>query len=755
MPLTIDMGNSTFEIAPDGDLAKYLSPGIDTVLHLDQRIQGLAGLPNATLANSIEGSLRGSFGTKQQMKWDLGSDANVAIVFQPDVSGTIQITKSGPIFTYFEEQRAEPFEVSAPEGHVYVSVTFEVTLDVGGKLAYSAGNFGIKASLTREDTFRVTHHCCFPEQRPVKDAIRDAFDRFKLPLLPQSIRRLDENEVLDFEFVGKLSLGAGLTYGLSPTQIGGRGIGDISRAINTPLARSALTLNPTIEAGATFGIKYEHEDAFRFVFAQDAAHGEKSVSLTILRSDRSSRTTQETAGITVDPGLKFDFGSRAAGAIGAAANQLLSRVDQGTRARATSVLTRKLQSDGKGALDALASFVSDSVNGLFQGDSGSSELKAIQERVHTNTALFRFHFDPVRPGVLENAVSLAMRGQIADAVTQDGVELDPGSLVENEFVRRATFGFQIFGLWKWSDVLEYLDRVDVIYAGNGYLRLVATEGVREKSGVVGRQSDYDVHFLAEASEKLGGEATSGLAVTLQFALLDKTREQASATARILAAIGGMGLPDAADSVQSAFHKGFAAVRTTCAFVQDTFSQFTADPYKNGKPGPLPHTQDADNYRRFAEAVAIVNGQFLGFPTYDDWAIFNRVVTDQEGSTKIPDRKNPGNLRVWPQRFSNISDSQRENMRFYSESARCFMNFCEDLRTLATTVDEATTDAGFESLVRNLSGIVNKDVPASFIKATLLALIKASGNPVSEVQTERDGTTLSVSFSATGVRAVHA
>ena len=84
-----------------------------------------------------------------------------------------------------------------------------------------------------------------------------------------------------------------------------------------------------------------------------------------------------------------------------------------------------------------------------------------------------------------------------------------------------------------------------------------------------------------------------------------------------------------------------------------------------------------------------------------------------------------------------------------------MNFCEDLQTLATTVDEATTDTGFESLVRNLSGIVNKDVPASFIKATLLALIKASGNRVSEVQTKRDGTTLSVSFSATGVRAAHA
>jgi len=71
-------------------------------------------------------------------------------------------------------------------------VTLDVDLVVGGKFAYSAGNFGVKANLTREDTFRVTHHFCFPEQRLINDAIREAFARFKLPLLPQSIGRLDK-----------------------------------------------------------------------------------------------------------------------------------------------------------------------------------------------------------------------------------------------------------------------------------------------------------------------------------------------------------------------------------------------------------------------------------------------------------------------------------------------------------------------------------------------------------------------------------
>jgi hypothetical protein len=755
MSLSIDIGNNTVELSPDGDLAKYLSPGLDTIFQFDQRLQDLVTASNGTLANSIEGSLAGTFTTAQDVKWDLGEYANIALVFRPAFSGGIEITKSGPIFSYLPGDREEPFEVQVPEGHVYVSVVFEVNLEAGGNFAYSAGNFGVKTSLTRDDTFRVVHHSCFPEGVAVHEAVRSAFDRFKLPFVPQSIARLEPDDLLDFEFIGKLGLGVGLTYGLSPIQIGGRGVGDIDRSIRTPLAQAALTFSPTLEAAAEFAIRYEHEDAFRFVFASEASLGKGAVALTILRSDKQSRTTQETAGITINPGLKFDFGRRAPKALAAAASRLVSHLDDEQRRRAAGLLQRKFESGVQDAVAALASSITDAINSFYSSDSGSSEFKMVQEKLHTNAALFRLHFDLSQPEVLQNALALAVKGEIADAVTQKGVELEPGSLVENEWVRRCSFGFQMFDVWKWNDALEYLDRVDVVYAGNGYLRLEAKQGVEQETGVVGHQSDCDVHFLAEAAKKLTGQEASDVAVTLQFVLLDKKRDHAAATTHLLAAMGGGDIDSARNAVQSAFDSGYSAVRTTCVFGRDAFQRFKADAYSDGKPGPLPHPQDAENYRRFVEAVTAVNGEFRGLPTYDEWATFNRVATDREGSTRIPDRKNPGNLNAWPERFNHISGSERNFVRFYSDSARCFMNLCEALQTLSAAVDETTTEAGFQALVRNLNGIVSHDVPVSFIKATLLALLKASESPVTDIQAKPDGKTLNVSFSASGVRAAHA
>ena len=632
---------------------------------------------------------------------------------------------------------------------------FEVNLEAGGKFAYSGGNFGVKASLTHDDTFRVVHHCCFPETLAVHEAIRNAFERFKLPFIPQSIAALEQNDLLDFEFIGKLSLGAGLTYGFSPIQIGGRSAGDIDRSTRNPLIESGLAFSPTLQAAAEFAIRYEHEDAFRFVFAAEPSLGKGAVALTILRSDKSSRTTQETAGILIDPGLKFDFGSHAPKALAAAASRLVSHLDDEKRARAAALLERKFESGAQDAVAALASSITDAINSFYSSDSGHCEFKAVQQSVHTNAALFRLHFDLSEPEVLKNALGLAVQGEIADALAQKGVELEPGSLVENEFVRRCSFGFQMFDLWKWSDVLEYLDRVDVVYAGNGYLRFAAKEGVEQETGVVGHQSDCDVHFLAEARKKVSAEGASDVAVTLQFVLLDKKRDHASATMHLLAAIGGGSLETIQQSIHGAFDSGYSAVRTACVFGRDAFQRFKADPYNNGKPGPLPHAQDAQNYRRFVEAVTAVNGAFRGFANYDDWATFNRVANDREGQHANPDRRNPGNLRAWPERFNYISTSERDFVRFYSDSARCFMNLCEALQTLSAAVDETRTEAGFKALVNNLNGIVSHDVPVDFIKATLLALLKASESPVTDVQVKPDGKTLSVSFSASGIRAAHA
>jgi hypothetical protein len=277
------------------------------------------------------------------------------------------------------------------------------------------------------------------------------------------------------------------------------------------------------------------------------------------------------------------------------------------------------------------------------------------------------------------------------------------------------------------------------------LRLIALEGVTHESGVAGHESSCDLHFLAEADKKMEGSAIDRLAVSLHCALFDRTSGRVAETVRLLGALNDASMNGPARDVEQALASGKTGVKTSCAFSQDTFFAFRADPYKGGKPLPLPHSNDANNYAHFADAVKKLSGQFLGFSTYDDWATFNRVANDEQGSTMIPDRKHSGNIATWPSEFSNIADSRRDFMRYYSEAARHFMNMCESLAELCGDIDEAKTEVGYQALLKTLNGIVAHDVPVDFIKATLLALIGLAQRPARNVLSGVDGQTLTVSF----------
>ncbi len=84
-----------------------------------------------------------------------------------------------------------------------------------------------------------------------------------------------------------------------------------------------------------------------------------------------------------------------------------------------------------------------------------------------------------------------------------------------------------------------------------------------------------------------------------------------------------------------------------------------------------------------------------------------------------------------------------------------MNLCEAIELLSGKIDEVRTEEAFQNLLGHLNAIVKHDVPHSFIKATLLALVRSAHAPIGEVQTKLDGKTLSVSFAASGVRAASA
>jgi hypothetical protein len=143
-------------------------------------------------------------------------------------------------------------------------------------------------------------------------------DEFVLPFRSDSIGRLGENDLLEFEFVGKLDLGFGMTYGLSTPLLGGRSAGEISRSLGHGIAIAALSAKPAVKMGASFAVRYAHEDAFRFIFSRE----QRNACLTIYRADQARLTTKVTAGISIDPGARFDFRTDAATRLDAAVDHL-------------------------------------------------------------------------------------------------------------------------------------------------------------------------------------------------------------------------------------------------------------------------------------------------------------------------------------------------------------------------------------------------------------------------------------------------
>lgn len=646
--------------------------------------------------------------------------------------GSVTFTTSGLLLEYDDAGSAR-FSIPVPPGKVFISIAFQLNLQVGGGAAYSAGSLGVSANLTRDDVFTAIHHQAFPSSMNVFDALQRAVSGFVLPFQPEKIATLNDGDLMEFEFLGKLALGFGMTYGLNAGLLGGRSAGEITRSLGHGLASAALTANPSFHAGASFAFNYTDEDAFRFLFSRERSASANTATLGIFRKDVSTLQTKETLGIEITPGLSFDFTTNAGDILGRAVDHVFAGVSQSGKHTAASKLKDKLKTTAQGAVTRLAANINDSVNRLISKSNEKVEIELLQQDVSAKTSLFRVEFDFASGDPIPKAIDLAVKGDIFQALHQDSVTLLPGSFVENQFRHRSAFAFEFFDLWKWEDVVEYIDNIDVTYAGNGILRLIAAEGVKHSQGIVGHDDICDMHFLAQAAES----AASGkfdVDLSLRFEFCDRTPGPAAATAKVLRELRSPELSEAADRISRA-----KSAKTAVAFPESVFTSFRADPCG----AALPHRFDARNYAAFASAVKSIQGEFLGFGTYEDWCIFNRNAIDGPQSSKIPDRRNCGNLQIWPEEFVQVAPSRRDLMRYQSESARHFMNLVAALELLCTQLDSVQTESQFDALLTSLNGIVKHDVSPHFIKASLLALVKLAQISLSSVNVTVEGETLNV------------
>ena len=744
MSLTLNFGSQRTDLTDASDLVKFLASNFPAELKFATDPAQDSG---KTLQDLGHTPVSLSFATSKDLSWNLGASGNVTFGFSPSASGGVSIQTSGTLFKYTLDGESQPVVEPVPANTGYVSITFHVSLGISAEGSFSAGNVGVSANASASGAVSVAFRKAFPLTTNVVAAITQTFESFTLPFQPAGLDRIKDGDFLEYEYLGKIKAGFGATYGASGNLLGGRSVDEITRSFDaSPLGKSVVNAQPTFQAGAAFAFAYDDEEVFRVILARHTS----SASLTYFRSDSTTVKTTEKLGITLNSGAASNLTSR----LPTVAAKIAHSAVSGIGGKAADGLAKSIAGDASGAVQGYIDDVNTKVNDLLaKGDGHKIQLELEQERLSTDTALFHFEFDFTQPDALSKGYPLAISGDFADAIAIDGVDLDPGSFVEKQWVESTAVRFQFFDLFKASDLTQYFQDTKLVYAGDKTFRLIFKTGVKDIVTVNAAENDCEVYFLASAPAGSVAEVAGDLVVTLNFTTVDRSSNAAQETKRALAFIGGPALQQAAAGIPAAL-KG--ALTVNCQFAQSAYSQLNCDDFAGGKPSALPHPLDAANYTAIIAAVQGivpsdgVRDDFLRFfAAYNSWVEFNRVKIDQEGSHVTPDRRSFGNLAVsvWPSTLIAIGTGERASLQCYINAAQAYMNLCDSLKHLASDLSAGTFDQNIDLLRDSLTAIIKQNVAVFFIKPALAALFQSSQSSAASVNVTQTGNDMKIDFLA--------
>jgi len=747
MSLTLKLGSTSTDLDNSSDLIKFLTSNPAAELTF---LGDLTQINNTTLKDLGNKQVSLTFNTSKQIKWDLGGSGGVTFGFSPSAGGTVSIDTTGTLFTYKLNEDSDPVNVPIPANTGYVSVTFNMSLGVSAEATVSSGNFGVSGNASASSTFAISFRKAFPLSTNAIDAITQTFQAFTLPFQPAGISQLKNGDYSDYEYLGTIKAGFGLTYGVTTNLLAGRSKGEISQSFNlSPLAKAVVNFKPTLDAAGSFKFAYDHEDTFRVIVARQ----DTSAELIYFRTKSNSISTTETLGITLSAGASFNLSSSVASTATTLAQSAFSSMPAALKSQATTTLTDSLVNKFSGVVQQHIDDVNTSINGLLsKADGQTIQLQLEQERLTTNTALFKFHFDLSQTDALDKGYPAAIKGDFVTAIQVNGVTLDSGAFVENYWKKSSSVSFQFFDLFKVAEVTDYFKDCKLVYLGQNKFRFLIQTGVEHSVTFQGKKNSCEVFFSASASTSAEVTNASDLQVVLNFNMVDESSDAAQETKRALTFIGGAALGKGAAAIPNNL---LGSLTVNCQFPQSAFGKLKSDSYVKGKPTPLPHVFDKANYQAFMDAVKgivpsdRIEEEFLRlFASYESWTLFNLAKIDRDGSTKPPDRLSVGNeaVNIWPASINEPDDSIRAGLQCYLYSAQGFMNLCDGLKGLGTD-DLNNFNGDFNNLTTWLNKMIKQNINVYFVKPTLAALFRMSLGSSSDLQVTQSGGNIAISFTA--------
>lgn len=684
--------------------------------------------------------------------WTLGGSP-ATFSLKATATATMTLQSKGPLFTYYADfGNTDAVNVPIESHQVYVVTEFQ--FQISGQLSASApiGTIGVTTDDSGSASYIVRHYKQFSPDTKCRDAIQHALTNFTLPLHAKTIPNLSDGDCLYYEFDGSVSLGFGVTYGIS-TSVGGYSMSEISSTFQKIGKVANISASQAFTAGADAGLslKFDWSRTFQCFVERSKPQGSLgSAKLHLMKGKTSQRSLELSlnGGITniSAPQLTVD-------------SQVLTQSAlQAITGQTGSLSASPLQTPLDAVQQEIQKYIDDAnqwLSGLTQKvqADGQISLSLLFQNSAQLTSAFTWNFDAVSAS-FETGWSDAIKGDFVAALASGSATLEPESGFESEHSRNTKLTFTFFGLGQFSSLDSYFTNSTLTYGKNGSFYLETKTGKLSSSSNKANSTSTSIYLDGTGQNLTGGNSVTNVDIKLHGVLTTTgSSDQVSRLGNLLQALGvalqgnisqpavtlGSALKTLARQTESP-----GAVVVHVIYQMSALNRLRSDLYVNGNQAQPPHLLDAVNWDAYAFASGPVPtdpASFLStwlpssnfYKSYDSWALFNCIVngfTDPDGNPtpmKKTDRHYLGVVQPAALRGcfgSNLSDTTCTNLGYYFSAGQQYMNLCDDLHTVVGQIT-ASASVDWTRLTAKLEQIAGDDVDAWFGPSILLALVRST------------------------------
>ena len=703
--LTIDVLK---DLESTSDLKDLIAQNSNILFQLGSDLAKFAGHPASAAVGSFSVSLSL---TATLPTWTAGP---VTFSLAPSAKCTITIAAQGEDFEAAldigDTTKTTNVQLAPVAATTYVNIDLDFSLT--GNASGSGTLDGITISGKAAGSTVTTLSFCqpVPSTTETMQALKIAFSDIVFPTSPSgALTRMVVGSSSRMTFDGSLSWELDLSYGLADYKLSASSFGLLQKSF-TAAGQSLTPPSAEIKAGATASVKYSHTDHFGLIVTKSDAN---SARVYLVRADASETDVNVgiSVGITTTPV-----------SVTADPAQIQSAVQSVT---GSSALASTVSSVVTPQLNNLESSLLSDLNSGIEALNGDAGLSVALSNKQNRIALFNYQVDLTRPVVAKQSWNDLLTSNVADATNISGFTPLPGSGVSQQLSKTTTLQFHFFNLFSFTGSSTFFDNCTAALAADGSIQVSADVGIENLVIQNSSKVDVKVHFTAVAKEGTTG-TLSGASVDLNIEFSEKgSARAADLMGSVLTLMNQPSLNPAITAMKNYSSAHTAGTLALVATLRSTaYGRLKFSPFINGIGGIPRKDQSADgaNWNAIHSAAITLMGKTSPFVTpwtYDDWGIFNSFCnTGDSGS--LPNRRETGPVNNVPSTFFKGNDPNL--VAFFLNATAQGMNLFEDLVTLATDLQDATSDAQWKIIQDDLAAIVNGDINTDYVQPIAASIL---------------------------------